>query len=171
MVSVYIAVGSNIEPEQNMALSLEHLRTVPGLTLTQESSWYKTRPWGVENQDYFLNLVVGGKTELSHRELLKATQHIENTLGRKRILKNGPRTIDLDLLLYSDQIINEPDLVIPHAALLERDFMLVPLIEIAPSVVHPKLQAPVKELTDLIRYHQILDIVRPPSTQREGKNA
>jgi 7,8-dihydro-6-hydroxymethylpterin-pyrophosphokinase len=77
----------------------------------------------------------------------------------------------LDLLLYGDKKINEPDLVIPHAALLERDFMLVPLIEIAPSVVHPKLQAPVKELTDLIRYHQILDIVRPPSTQREEKNA
>jgi len=161
MVSVFIAVGSNIEPEQNMALSLEHLKTLPGFTLTQESSWYRTRPWGVENQEHFLNLVVGGQTTLSHRELLKATQQFENTLGRKRILKNGPRTIDLDLLLYGDMVINDPDLVIPHAGLLERDFMLIPLIEIAPSVVHPKLRVPVKELTDLIRYQQILDIVRP----------
>jgi 2-amino-4-hydroxy-6-hydroxymethyldihydropteridine diphosphokinase len=162
MMSVFIAVGSNIEPEKNMARCLEQLKTVPGLTLTQESCWYKTRPWGIENQDHFLNLVVGGKTALSHRELLAATQHIENTLGRKRILKNGPRTIDLDLLLYGEQLINEPDLVIPHVGLLERDFMLVPLIEIAPSVIHPKYQAPVKELTGLIKHHQILDKIDPP---------
>jgi 2-amino-4-hydroxy-6-hydroxymethyldihydropteridine diphosphokinase len=163
MVSVFLAVGSNIEPEQNMTLSLEYLRTLPELILTRESSWYETLPWGDKNQAHFLNLVVGGQTTLSHRELLKATQHIENILGRKRILKNGPRTIDLDLLLYGDLIINDPDLVIPHAGLLERDFMLVPLVEIAPSVVHPKFQVPMKELTDLIRYRQILDIVRPSS--------
>jgi len=158
MVSVFIAVGSNIEPEQNMALSLEHLKTLQGFTLTQKSSWYKTRPWGVENQDHFLNLVVGGQTTLSPRELLRATQQIENTLGRKRIIKNGPRNIDLDLLLYGDQIIKEPDLVIPHVGLLERDFMLVPLIEIAPLVIHPKFQKPVRELTGLIQYQQILSI-------------
>lgn len=157
MVSVFIAIGSNIEPEKQIALCLEQLRIHPEMTLTQKSSWYKTRPWGVEKQDDFLNLVVGVQTTLSYRALLTTTQQIEQTLGRKRTLKNGPRTIDLDLLLYGDQIVQEPDLVIPHPGLLERDFMLIPLIEIAPSVCHPQLQTPVSELTDRIQYHQILD--------------
>jgi 2-amino-4-hydroxy-6-hydroxymethyldihydropteridine diphosphokinase len=158
MVSVFIAIGSNIEPEKNVELCLKHLKGLPKFTLTHVSSWYKTQPWGIEDQDYFLNLVVGGKTTLSHRELLKATQHIENVLGRKRIIKNGPRSIDLDLLLYGDQIIKEPDLMIPHVGLLERDFMLLPLIEIAPLAIHPQFQKPVKELTGLIQYEQILSI-------------
>jgi len=153
---VFIAVGSNIEPKRHIDLCLEQLRIIPGFTLVKVSSWYKTRAWGVEDQADFLNLVVGGTTELSPYELLAATQQIENALGRVRLQKNGPRCLDLDLLLYGDQIISTPNLVIPHAGLLERDFMLIPLIEIAADSIYPGLNVAVKELTQSIQYHQIL---------------
>ena len=159
-VPVFIAVGSNIEPERHVKLSLEQLRILSGFTLFAVSSWYQTRPWGVTEQADFLNLVVAGETILSPHELLTATQHIENTLGRVRRQTNGPRTIDLDLLLYGDHLINEPHLVIPHPGLLTRDFMLIPLIEIAPDVIHPQLQTAVKKLTHLVEYHQIRDKVK-----------
>ncbi|MEM7183587.1 MAG: 2-amino-4-hydroxy-6-hydroxymethyldihydropteridine diphosphokinase, partial [Spirochaetota bacterium] len=152
------AIGSNIEPKQNIKHCLELLKKLPEFTLTQVSSWYKTRPWGIEDQAFFLNIVVGGKTALSPHELLQETQEIEHILGRKHTIKNGPRSIDLDLLLYGEQMIQEADLVIPHMGLLKRDFMLVPLIEIAPSVIHPTLQKPVKELTHFLQYNEIISI-------------
>ena len=92
--------------------------------------------------------------------MLTATQHIENVLGRIRWQANGPRTIDLDLLLYGDHLINEPNLVIPHPGLLTRDFMLIPLIEIAPDVIYPQFQVAVKDLTHLVEYHQIRSKVK-----------
>ena len=154
-VPIFIAIGSNIESEQHIELGLEQLQKLVGFTLLAVSSWYQTSPWGIEEQADFLNLVVAGKTVLSPQELLTFTQHIENVLGRIRRQVNGPRTIDLDLLLYGDHIINEHHLVIPHPGLLVRDFMLIPLIEIAPDVIHPQLQVTVKELTHLVQYHQI----------------
>ncbi len=157
MLTVFIAIGSNIEPKKNIKHSLELIRTIPKFTLIQESSWYNTSPWGITQQNNFINLVIKGTTELSHRDLFKALQDIENKLDRTRILQNGPRTIDLDLLLYANQVIAEPDLVIPHIGLLERDFMLIPLIEIAPSIPHPIHQTPLKDLTHLIKYRQILN--------------
>jgi len=169
MASIFIAVGSNIDPEHNLSLGVRYLHNVPELTVTQTSSWYKTRPWGIEDQAYFLNAVVGGTTTLSPYQLLKTTQNIETQLGRQRTIKNGPRTLDLDILLYDEQEMHEPDLTIPHPGLYERDFMLIPLIEIAPTVIHPTLQAPVKDLTHLIQYQQILAIV-PPQTH-EAINA
>jgi 2-amino-4-hydroxy-6-hydroxymethyldihydropteridine diphosphokinase len=159
-VPIFIAIGSNIEPERHIKLGLEQLQTLVGFTLLAVSSWYQTRPWGVEDQADFLNLVVAGKTTLSPHKLLTATQHIENVLGRIRWQANGPRTIDLDLLLYGDHLINEPNLVIPHPGLLTRDFMLIPLIEIAPDVIYPQFQVAVKDLTHLVEYHQIRSKVK-----------
>lgn len=154
-VPVFIAVGSNIEPERHIQLGLKQLQTLPNFTLLVVSSWYQTCPWGSVDQADFWNLVVAGQTRLSPHELLTATQHIENVLGRIRQQANGPRSIDLDLLLYGDYLVNEPNLVIPHPGLLVRDFMLIPLIEIAPAFIHPQLQVEVKELTYLVQYHQI----------------
>lgn len=160
-IPIVIAIGSNIEPERHIQLGLEQLRSLPNFNLLSVSSWYQTRPWGIEDQADFLNLVVVGKTTLSPDELLTATQHIENILGRIRRQANGPRTLDLDLLLYGDHLINEPHLVIPHPGLLTRDFMLIPLLEIAPEIIYPPLQIAIKALTHRIQYHQIRKQVKP----------
>lgn len=153
----YIALGSNIEPNLNIPQCLDLLREIPDSTLTDESSWYRTSPWGLREQADFVNLVVGLTTGLSVRALLRATQDIERRLARTRGRENGPRTIDLDILLFGSVRLNAVDLTIPHPGLLIRDFMLIPLIEIAPETVYPGQQRPISDLTGQIRYRQILD--------------
>lgn len=152
----YIAIGSNIDPEHNVARAIALIAEVRETELRRQSSWYTTSPWGIEDQANFVNLVVEVETTLSARSLLEATQAIESQLKRKRAVKNGPRTIDLDILLFGDLILEESDLRIPHPALTHRDFMLLPLVEIAPDTIHPRAGVPVKALTGEIRYRQIL---------------
>ncbi|WP_041447283.1 2-amino-4-hydroxy-6-hydroxymethyldihydropteridine diphosphokinase [Thiocystis violascens] len=160
----YIAVGSNIEPWRNIPCCLDRLRSLPDSRLVLESSWYRTSPWGIESQPEFINLVIGLETRLSPRQLLAETQAIETRLERLRILKNGPRTIDLDLLLFGDTILDDSNLKIPHPGLLLRDFMLIPLIEIAPEIIHPELGRPLSDLTQEIQYRQI--VARVPSAKQ-----
>ncbi|MGB5833725.1 MAG: 2-amino-4-hydroxy-6-hydroxymethyldihydropteridine diphosphokinase [Thiohalocapsa sp.] len=155
--TAYIAIGSNIDPRDNVTRCLELIAKLPDSRLIAESSWYLTSPWGIESQANFINLVVGLDTALSAKALLKQTQEIEKRLQRIRSQKNGPRTIDLDMLLFGDQVIDSPDLMVPHPALLERDFMLDPLVEIAPDVRHPVGERPLSSLTDKIRYRQIIE--------------
>lgn len=161
--SVFIAIGSNIEPRQRIARCLSLLGTVRETSLVRASSWYRTRPWGIVNQPNFINLAVGIETRLSPRELLQETQAIEAGLGRVRNRKNGPRTLDLDILLFGERIVENEDLSIPHLGLLSRDFMLVPLIEIAPDAIHPVHRLPVRLLEGEIRYRQILERVASES--------
>jgi 2-amino-4-hydroxy-6-hydroxymethyldihydropteridine diphosphokinase len=163
---VFLGLGSNIDPRWNLLRCLDLLERIPGSVLEDESSWYRTRPWGVEDQAEFVNLVVGMRTALEPMELLRATQAIEVELGRKRLLRNGPRTIDIDLLLFGDRVLAEPDLSLPHPGLTERDFMLIPLIEIAPETLHPVVGRPVAELQGLLRYRQILSCAQ--SAPRPG---
>ncbi|MCF7992088.1 MAG: 2-amino-4-hydroxy-6-hydroxymethyldihydropteridine diphosphokinase [Thiohalocapsa sp.] len=163
---VFLGLGSNIDPRWNLLRCLDLLERIPGAVLEDESSWYRTRPWGVEDQAEFVNLVVGMRTALEPMELLRATQAIEVELGRKRLLRNGPRTIDIDLLLFGDRVLAEPDLSLPHPGLTERDFMLIPLIEIAPETLHPVVGRPVAELQGLLRYRQILSCAQ--SAPRPG---
>ena len=153
----YIAIGSNIDPRENIRRGLDLLRRLPKSRLEAESGWYATKPWGLKGQADFINLVVALATGLSAQDLLGHTQAIEQQLERVRTVKNGPRTIDLDLLLFGDSVIDEPDLRIPHPALLERDFMLTPLLDIAAGVKHPLEQQALRELTDRIRYRQIIE--------------
>ncbi len=155
-ITVYLAIGSNIEPQRNIPRCLEGLRALPGSRLTAESAWYRTRPWGIASQPEFINLVVALETGLTPHALLAATQAIEIALERQRQCRNGPRTIDIDLLLYGDQRLDEPDLCLPHPSLLLRDFMLIPLIEIAPAIRHPERGRSLSELTPEIRYRQII---------------
>ncbi|MBK5965028.1 2-amino-4-hydroxy-6-hydroxymethyldihydropteridine diphosphokinase [Thiocystis minor] len=159
----YIAVGSNLDPLRNIRRGLDLLQAIPDSRVIAESSWYLTRPWGIASQPDFINLAVGLATRLSPRQLLVETQAIEIRLGRLRALKNGPRTIDLDLLFCGDAILDECDLRIPHPGLLLRDFMLMPLIEIAPETIHPEFGLPIGELTQKIQYRQI--IAQVPCTQ------
>ncbi|HWI91855.1 MAG TPA: 2-amino-4-hydroxy-6-hydroxymethyldihydropteridine diphosphokinase [Flavisolibacter sp.] len=106
-------------------------------TVLQESSIYETAAWGLQNQGAFLNQVLKIETSLNADKLLKTILQIEEELGRKRELKNGPRTIDIDILFFNDEIIDRPGLNIPHPQMQERRFVLTPLNEIAPTKIHP----------------------------------
>lgn len=166
---IFVALGSNIEPGSNIPRCLDELQEIAETRLVDASSWYRTAPWGIEDQPEFVNLVVAVESRLSPRDLLRATQAIETRLARRRTQRNGPRTIDLDILLYGDSILDEEDLEIPHPGLTERDFMLIPLIELAPDAVHPLRGCRVSELTGELRYRQI--IARLPAVIAPGSRA
>lgn len=157
MNKVFIALGSNINPKYYIHTCLEHLAAIKTISIQKISSYYKTLPWGFEKQANFINLVIAIETTLSPSALLIETQYIEKKLNRIKTQVNGPRTIDIDILLYENQIINIDDLIIPHVGLLERDFMLIPLIEIAPDILYPGLNKPVGDLMHYVKYQQIIE--------------
>ena len=135
MAEAFVALGSNLgDRAANLARARSALEDGP-LQLAAQSSVYETEPWGPVAQGPYLNQVVRGSTALAPRALLAALFEIETRLGRDRRqeIRFGPRVIDLDVLLYGDLAISEPDLEIPHPRLLERAFVLVPLAEIAPN--------------------------------------
>jgi 2-amino-4-hydroxy-6-hydroxymethyldihydropteridine diphosphokinase len=115
-------------------------------TITGRSSVYETAAWGINDQPDFLNMVVSVQTTLSPKDLLAAILHIETVLGRHRVIKWGPRIIDIDILLYNDLVLQSPDLIIPHPYIQDRKFTLLPLAELAPDYVHPKFQKTINEL-------------------------
>ena len=135
---IYVGLGSNLgEREAMIRLALDDLARLPETTLLRASSLYDTEPVGDVDQPNFLNAVAEIESGLAARRLLWNLQLIEKRLGRGRTRRWGPRTIDLDLLLYGDLVIEEPDLVVPHPEMLRRSFVLVPLVELDPMLVHP----------------------------------
>lgn len=136
---VYIALGSNLDDRlANLKAAIQGL--APSVLVMQRSAIYETEPWGFTDQPSFLNMVVSARTDLAPLDLLKHVKNLEQVLGRRPTFRNGPRLIDLDILFYDDLILQLPDLVIPHPRLHERAFVLVPLMDIAPDLVHPALQ-------------------------------
>ena len=128
---VYLSLGSNIGNRQEYIESaIELVGKREGIKILKKSGLYETSPVGYVEQDLFLNTVIKIKTDFSEREILKIINKIENELDRKREIRWGPRTIDIDILIFSDKKINETDLIIPHKEMLNRLFVLVPLIEI-----------------------------------------
>lgn len=154
MAFAYISIGSNINAEENIKKCLGILESE--FELVSKSSCYETKPYGYENQPDFINLAIKIKVAIKPMELLKKLQSIENGLGKKRKVKNGPRTIDLDILLYGSEVINDEDLTIPHKGLFERDFMLIPLLDIAPEIADPITGKKAKYLKEDIKYRQIM---------------
>ncbi len=145
-MSIFIALGSNLgDKESNMKEALQRLAQ-RGITVCKVSDFMMTRPYGVTDQPDFLNAVAEVKTDNSPTELLRVLLQIEQEMGRKRIRHWGERNIDLDLLLYDGQIINLPDLKVPHPDMQNRDFVLCPLAQIAPDTVHPVLRKTIKQL-------------------------
>ncbi len=144
----YLSAGSNLgDRKANLKNAFCSLKEA-GATPAQMSSYYETEPVGIREQPWFLNAALQVNTGLSPFELLEACQAIEESHGRVRVFKNAPRTLDLDILLYDDLVIDDAQLVIPHPRLAERRFVLEPLAEIAPDVLHPLLMKSIRSLLE-----------------------
>ena len=144
----YIALGSNLgDRELNLLRAVAETGRLPDSRVTALSSFYETSPVGNTDQDAFYNAVIRLSTRLDARSLLTRMLRIEDEVfGRVRTIHQGPRRMDLDLLLYGGRIINEEGLVIPHPRLAERRFVLQPLCEIAPELLHPPTGKTIREL-------------------------
>ncbi len=146
---VYLALGSNLGDRRgNLATALQRLREV--VEISTVSSIYETEPVGYLDQPRFFNIVCRGKTTLSPAELLKYIKAIEVAIGRQPTFRNGPRPIDIDIIFYDDLRVEQEDLIIPHARMAERAFVLAPLAEIAPDVVDPVNGKSAQELLEAV---------------------
>lgn len=148
MEKVFIALGGNVgKVSENFEIVTLKIKEMIGPVIKQ-SSLYKTEPWGNKNQDDFLNQVIYVETNKSPDEVLKNILSIEKAMGRNRNKDNqfAPRSIDIDILFYNEEIINKDNLIIPHPRLHLRNFVLTPLMEIAPELIHPLFNKPIKEL-------------------------
>lgn len=137
-VVAYVALGSNLDdPRAQVERGFEELAALPRTAVRARSRLYRTPPWGVVDQPDFVNAAARIETALAPRELLDALHAIEARAGRVRGVRNGPRTLDMDLLLYGNQILREAGLVIPHPRLHQRAFVLLPLADIAADIEVP----------------------------------
>jgi 2-amino-4-hydroxy-6-hydroxymethyldihydropteridine diphosphokinase len=154
--TAYIALGSNQGDRRDyLDRAIQALQEHPRIDVTQVSSYHETAAvGGPPGQPNFLNAAAELKTDLSARDLLNALLEVERSLGRVRQERHGPRTIDLDLLLYGDEVLQEPGLVVPHPAMHEREFVLGPLAEIAPQAIHPLLDASVQDLLEGLKRNE-----------------
>nr|WP_321275191.1 2-amino-4-hydroxy-6-hydroxymethyldihydropteridine diphosphokinase [uncultured Vibrio sp.] len=139
MITAYIAVGSNLaDPVSQAKQAIEALKTLPESKFVKSSQLYSSTPMGPQNQPDYINAVVAIETNLTPLQLLDRTQAIEQEQGRVRKDERwGPRTLDLDIVLYGNEVINSERLTIPHYGMKEREFVLYPLAEIAPSLQLP----------------------------------
>lgn len=138
MNTAFLSVGTNMgDREAYLKLAIASLRATEGIELVETSSIYETAPVGVTDQADFLNIVVRLATTLAPLELLAVCQRIEQELGRERTIRWGPRTADLDILLYNDEVIESETLSVPHPRMRERAFVLIPLTELAPECTDP----------------------------------
>ena len=156
----YLSLGSNLgNREQHLRDAIQRLQSIG--TVRSVSSLYETEPVEFTEQPDFLNCAVALETSASPAQLMVQLLDIEKTLGRQRIQKKGPRTIDLDLLLFGDQVINAPELTIPHPAMHQRRFVLVPLAEIAPGARHPIFKKTIRELQGELPASQTVRKLQP----------
>jgi 2-amino-4-hydroxy-6-hydroxymethyldihydropteridine diphosphokinase len=149
MKKIYLGLGSNVgDREANLRAAVEQLQA-PDLRVLRVSPVYETEPVGYADQRWFWNAVAEAETELFPLQLLARAGQVERALGRRRSIPNGPRTIDIDVLLYGNTIMNSPSLEIPHPRMAERRFVLAPLADLAPELRHPVLRRTVRELLDV----------------------
>lgn len=146
--TVYLALGSNLGDRlANLKQAIAAL--TPQMDVRAKSQVYETPPWGYEDQPKFLNQVIKATTYLDPEPLLKHLKRLEVALGRKASIPNGPRLIDLDILFFDDVVVNKSSLIIPHPRLHERAFVLLPLMDLAPDMVHPVRRQSIRDMAAL----------------------
>jgi len=146
---VHIAIlhiGSNLGNRKAYLAKCKFLLEEKVGKISKESKFYQTEAWGLKNQDDFINQAFVVETELNLQDLLYNCQHIEALLHRKREVRWGPRTIDIDIIFYNNEVVSDGDVVVPHPRMHERNFVLHPLAEIVPEYIHPILKKSVQEL-------------------------
>ncbi len=148
-IVAYVGIGANLgDPLVQCREALDRMHRAEGIHLLRHSPFYRTEPWGDPAQPWFVNAVAEIRTDTTARDLLRTLRGIEDAMGRERDGRWGPRRMDLDLLLFGQAVIQEPDLVVPHPAMHRRGFVLVPLAEMAPYVLHPAFGVSVRGLLD-----------------------
>jgi 2-amino-4-hydroxy-6-hydroxymethyldihydropteridine diphosphokinase len=152
---VYLSLGSNVgDREAQLRAAQARLSAVGRVVVA--SSFYETEPVEFTEQPWFLNFVLALETSKTPQQLMTAILRIEEEMGRRRTQKKGPRSIDIDILLFDDIIMDSTNLTIPHPALQQRRFVLEPMAEIAPEVVHPALKKTIRELRDTLPPGQVV---------------
>ena len=150
-IPIYLHLGTNLgNRRENLQKALQHLTAI-GIQIVRVSALYETDAWGIEDQPDFINLAVEIRTDLRPEILLEKTQEIEQHMGRVRKRKWGERLIDIDLLYYGSEIIENPNLKVPHPGIPERNFVLIPMLEIASEWLDPHLQKTIEELYEQSR--------------------
>jgi 2-amino-4-hydroxy-6-hydroxymethyldihydropteridine diphosphokinase len=158
MSTVYIALGANLgDPVATLQLLLEQLHQDQQLTAIRCSSFFRSKPMGPQDQPDYVNAVLSAQTDLAPLALLDYLQQLENSFGRVRNRRWGARTLDLDILLYGNQLLKHERLIVPHPGLAERDFVLLPLAEIAPDLSLPDGRR-VSELLRTVDSHDLIKI-------------
>jgi 2-amino-4-hydroxy-6-hydroxymethyldihydropteridine diphosphokinase len=159
--TAYVGLGANLgDREANLREAVRRLGTL-GMVIAV-SSLYETEPVGYLDQPRFLNAAASVETTLTPAEVVRGLLSIERALGRRRAFRNAPRTLDLDLLLFADVLLDTAKVAVPHPRMHERAFVLVPLAEIAPDVVHPGLRQPISELLDASATKSGVRLYAPP---------
>jgi len=158
---VFIGIGSNVgDATDNCIKAVKEIGLIKGNRIVKVSSLYMTEPISHIKQDWFINCVVKIETDLTPYSLLSDLQKVEKRLGRKRDIRHGPRTIDLDILIFNSLIIDDDKLKIPHPRMHERRFVLEPLSEIDENLIHPVIKKSIKSLLNEIGIVQRVELLR-----------
>ncbi len=144
--TIYLSLGSNLGDRAALIARAVAALGPVGVRVARQSSLYATEPVDVPTQSWFLNCVLEADTDLLPRQLLHVLQGIERSLGRKKVVRRGPRAVDIDILLYGSSVVRTAELEVPHPRIAERRFVLVPLAELAPALRHPTLRRTIAEL-------------------------
>jgi 2-amino-4-hydroxy-6-hydroxymethyldihydropteridine diphosphokinase len=154
----FLGIGSNIGNRlNNIKNAVSQISHLEKTVILETSSVYFTEPFGVKEQDEFLNIVISISTNLKLRELFKGIKEIEENIGREQTFRWGPRKIDIDILFYGELLYSDEVITVPHKGILERDFVIEPLLEIDPDIIHPGLN---KKLADYDRSEIEKTIIR-----------